>query len=157
MNKHKHRDVIVAWADGAKVEYRCKLNPVWSPIDEPSFVSNVEYRIKPEPPAKVYPVTGMRYDQLSEAWGREFGNRPALYSVANAALRHAIDNNQLVEPLAPGAVILTVGDKQYRVNNARNAARDMAIAKAVSDAVHASYVPCTFDYDLPAIIATVKE
>lgn len=46
--KHKHAELIKAWADGAEIEYEydgewiiCLSNPAWQ--------TNVEYRIKPEP------------------------------------------------------------------------------------------------------------
>jgi len=47
--KHKHYDLIVAWANGKKIEARLKggewhelSTPAWNGID-------TEYRIKPEP------------------------------------------------------------------------------------------------------------
>ena len=48
---HKHRDVIVAWANGEKTEY---LNPntrEWEILDPeatPAFHEDYEYRIKPK-------------------------------------------------------------------------------------------------------------
>jgi hypothetical protein len=48
---HKHAELIKAWADGAKIEYRDRQNP-WNSLpaqgdwdEHPDF----EYRIKPEP------------------------------------------------------------------------------------------------------------
>ena len=45
--KHKHADLIHAWADGAEIEYKNALN-VWMEVDSPDWSSWVEYRIKPE-------------------------------------------------------------------------------------------------------------
>jgi len=49
--KHKHADVIHAYADGAEIQYRnlqCST-PNWTDITEPSFCEDVEYRVKPKP------------------------------------------------------------------------------------------------------------
>jgi hypothetical protein len=56
MAKHKHYDVIVAWAEGKEIQYR--PFPTWEWINvnnfEPSWFLSYEYRIKPEPkPDKV--------------------------------------------------------------------------------------------------------
>lgn len=50
MNKpHKHKDVIIAWANGAEIECR---NPAfskeWEPVEFPTWSTNVEYRVKPK-------------------------------------------------------------------------------------------------------------
>lgn len=45
---HKHRDVIIAWANGEEIEYRRDPSHQWSLIDDPSWVSDYEYRIKPK-------------------------------------------------------------------------------------------------------------
>ncbi len=55
--RHKHADVIIAWAEGAKVECRAGPDRPWTPITNTSSWCNyedVEYRIKP--PAKKYRV-----------------------------------------------------------------------------------------------------
>ena len=44
---HKHRDVIVAWANGEEIEYR--RNPEeWSDAKDPTWLTGFEYRIKPK-------------------------------------------------------------------------------------------------------------
>ena len=49
---HKHRDVIISWANGEEVEYRSvhtKGEWISIPIgDTPQFNSNTDYRIKPK-------------------------------------------------------------------------------------------------------------
>jgi len=44
---HKHRDIIIAWANGADIQYKpCKQ---WVDVDwSPSWDDLTEYRIKPE-------------------------------------------------------------------------------------------------------------
>jgi hypothetical protein len=46
--KHKHYDLIVAWADGANIE--CKdYDGQWYVSNSPMWHNSTEYRIKPEP------------------------------------------------------------------------------------------------------------
>jgi hypothetical protein len=46
--KHKHYDLIVAWANGAKIE--CKdYDRRWYAINNPMWHDHTEYRIKPTP------------------------------------------------------------------------------------------------------------
>ena len=48
--KHKHADLIHAWADGAKIQWRDpKDDERWSDIRIPNWLEDCEYRIKPEP------------------------------------------------------------------------------------------------------------
>ena len=50
-NRHKHADLIHAWAEGAEIEMRSESTyPRWIPVTMPSpqFADDREYRIKPE-------------------------------------------------------------------------------------------------------------
>jgi hypothetical protein len=48
--KHKHSEVIKAWADGAEIEeYRPNLNQWIEPEPYPIWDARFSYRIKPEP------------------------------------------------------------------------------------------------------------
>ena len=47
--KHKHAELIHAWADGAKIETRPYSDAGWFPVEEPHWHLTREYRIKPEP------------------------------------------------------------------------------------------------------------
>lgn len=55
MPKHKHAELIKAWADGAEIQ-RCLVNSSYAVEDdwlddkEPVWYVNREYRIKPKPP-----------------------------------------------------------------------------------------------------------
>lgn len=49
MTPHKHRDVIIAWANGARIEYRNFDSNVWQEISNPNWMAYIEYRIKQEP------------------------------------------------------------------------------------------------------------
>ena len=46
MARHKHADVIHAWADGADIQY-LRLDGVWDDISFPPLNESNEYRIKP--------------------------------------------------------------------------------------------------------------
>ena len=46
---HKHRDVIIAWANGEKVQYFDQIGDRgWVDIDEPVWSEKAQYRIKPK-------------------------------------------------------------------------------------------------------------
>lgn len=51
MNKrHKHADVIIAWANGAEIECRASPDRPWTPMTNTSSwygYDDVEYRVKP--------------------------------------------------------------------------------------------------------------
>ncbi len=45
---HVHAEVIKAWADGLPVEWRSSPEQEWCSIENPGFVKDYEYRIKPK-------------------------------------------------------------------------------------------------------------
>ena len=45
--KHKHADLIHAWADGAEIQ-RKRNHEDWDDVPYPNWDENTEYRIKPE-------------------------------------------------------------------------------------------------------------
>ena len=47
--KHKHAELIKAWADGAQIEYLFTDTNEWCPALTPRWAKSVQYRIKPEP------------------------------------------------------------------------------------------------------------
>ena len=60
--RHKHADVIIAWANGAEIEHRAGPDRPWLPMTNTSSwygYDDVEYRIKP--PAKKYRVALFRH------------------------------------------------------------------------------------------------
>ena len=61
--RHKHADLIHAWADGAQIEYKNALN-IWMEVDRPDWSSWVEYRIKPELKSDY-----VRYLEMPMFWG----------------------------------------------------------------------------------------
>ena len=49
MARHKHADAIIAWANGAEIEYFDGPCYEWLVDSRPSWHTNIEFRIKPEP------------------------------------------------------------------------------------------------------------
>ena len=47
--KHKHAELIKAWADGAVIQHKCDLGWIDVAQNNPHWLPNTEYRIKPEP------------------------------------------------------------------------------------------------------------
>jgi hypothetical protein len=48
-NRHKHADIIHAWAEGTTIQVYSKQYG-WLDIgDQPTFINDNQYRIKPEP------------------------------------------------------------------------------------------------------------
>ena len=52
---HKHKDAIIAWANGEEIEFRDpESSTQWTPIKVPSWFPYAEYRVKPEPKESVH-------------------------------------------------------------------------------------------------------
>lgn len=54
---HKHHDLIIAWAKGAKIEYFDQVVCEWFGIKDPRWLPAKKYRIKPEPKPDVVAYT----------------------------------------------------------------------------------------------------
>ena len=46
-NKHKHADVIKAWADGAEIQYYAEDADRWVDTSMPKWLTFAQYRVKP--------------------------------------------------------------------------------------------------------------
>jgi hypothetical protein len=99
---HKHAELIKAWADGEKIQYRKPNEQAWKDSDTPAWVEDYEYRVKPCLVEPVYPVTQMNMGNMCSAYfngGNVITPADELLAfkrIANAALRHAIDAGQVV-------------------------------------------------------------
>lgn len=47
MTRHKHFEVIKAWAEGAEIQYRRYKEEQWLDAAHPCFNAEFEYRVKP--------------------------------------------------------------------------------------------------------------
>ena len=57
--RHKHADVIIAWANGAEIECRGQPSRGWITATNPNWNAEYEYRVKQ--PAKKYRVGLFKY------------------------------------------------------------------------------------------------
>lgn len=78
--KHKHCDLIVAWANGAKIEARVPGNPNWHDSSNPQWVAAVEYRVKPKPDLTPQAIGVAKYDG-EVTWE---GNHPPMGTILYA-------------------------------------------------------------------------
>jgi len=86
MPKHKHADLIIAWANGATIEFLNGDN--WKYTEEPIWYVGAKYRIKPE---RVWPVTSLSEEECEAA---RFSENGLLVDVANAAIQRYIEDNE---------------------------------------------------------------
>lgn len=158
----KHRATAHAYVDGATIQARqgCQKDESdWVDLPGyPTWAEDMEYRVKPE---REYPTTYVNtiefvelYERTLNAGGAAGGRHRAAAAVANAAIRHAIDDQQVVPMAEVQEVARQLADK-----------RVLAVAEAVCDALYAKVMNCDAGHegtvvrlaDLPAIIATVKD
>lgn len=60
---HKHKDVIIAWANGEQIEFRNPLiSNEWQGVAHPSWGLHSEYRIKPQPVIRTFQVALFKSD-----------------------------------------------------------------------------------------------
>jgi hypothetical protein len=84
---------------GDEIELKCMAKPdEWKRVKaEPTWAGTWTDECARWPaPAKQYPVTGMAGDVLWGIYNSEGCIHPGMFAVANAALRHAIDNGQVI-------------------------------------------------------------
>jgi hypothetical protein len=60
--RHKHADLIHAWAEGAEIEIYDLCIDQWNECSYPSFVNKCKYRIKPTPNPDVVWYANPRID-----------------------------------------------------------------------------------------------
>jgi hypothetical protein len=123
MASKKHAELIRAWLDGAVIELNVKAKgekPTWAVDGYPTWDEHYEYRVQP-----LYPETAMSDKELFRAAGA--GDDVLKFrAIANEAIRHAIDNGQVIVPLNDEHIASIVAEQR--------AARDIAIAEAVRSA-----------------------
>jgi hypothetical protein len=57
--KHKHAELIKAWADGAQIQGKSEYVE-WHDLRHPSWNKSWQYRIKPEPTPDLYKYVDVR-------------------------------------------------------------------------------------------------
>jgi hypothetical protein len=58
--KHKHADLIHAWADGAQIQSRNDIGEHWQDNRLPVWANDTMYRIKPTPKPDMYKYVDVR-------------------------------------------------------------------------------------------------
>ena len=66
MKPHKHKDLIIAWANGVEIQYK-NYHGDWRDATWPDWSEKTEYRVKPEPKPDF-----VRYIQADNFSGRYF-------------------------------------------------------------------------------------
>jgi hypothetical protein len=67
--KHKHAELIHAWADGAEIQIYSKELDNWINLDKPTWDFDGEYRIKPEEKKPVVRwLWATKHMKSPEAW-----------------------------------------------------------------------------------------
>lgn len=64
--KHKHCELIKAWADGAEIQWKSRVDGQWRLFEGhiDAWIDDYEYRIKPEPKPDV-----VVYTRLAKGYG----------------------------------------------------------------------------------------
>lgn len=81
---HKHAEVIKAWADGAQIQYRFSPNHPWEDIDDPIWIPDDEYRVKPANVVRYLSVMQMPAKSVAVGWG--VASKDCAGNQTNAAL-----------------------------------------------------------------------
>ncbi len=81
---HKHRDLIIAWANGARIQMRViGAYPEWHDTANPAWNTEREYRIKPE----------VKFDKIRYTWVEPHMTWPGEPAGANIRLTFDHDDN----------------------------------------------------------------
>jgi hypothetical protein len=90
MPKHKHADLIIAWANGAKIQVFSLGG--WSDALTPAWDSGMKYRIKPE---KEYPKSTLTDEELDRMWVAGLTKMSALRQIADTAIERYLQDQEL--------------------------------------------------------------
>jgi hypothetical protein len=94
----KHAEIIKAWADGSQIQYYDGICDMWIDLDDPEWLENQSYRVKPEVVKPEWPKTAMTDCQLYDAYENNYGYYERLSAVANRAIAHALETSLVVLP-----------------------------------------------------------
>lgn len=94
---HIHKDLIIAWANGAVIQRKDDIDGAWKDCAVPVWNPDNEYRIKPEPE---YPKTSLDGNYLFMTYQDTDDTADnALVRVANAVIKQAIlDGDVIINP-----------------------------------------------------------
>lgn len=63
---HRHKDLIIAWADGEAIEFLDPYSRKWTECSNPAWLKHIQYRVKPREfvVGEWYPVVNVDGDEL---------------------------------------------------------------------------------------------
>lgn len=163
MNKpHKHAAEVHAWADGKEIQQRAPISiaqyqpnlRAWVPFDG-FWHDHYEYRVKPDASVIETKMTDADFEAIYDSLQVETW-LARVRAVANAAIARAIADGQVVTMEEHLVSLSARFDEFVAMQQDGRAARDMAVAKAMQDAIFNCSAPCRTDEHLAAIIAKVK-
>ena len=86
--RHIHADLIIAWANGAQIQFRYSTSDEWADSKNPSWSTHIQYRIKPEPKPDI-----VMYFEVRKPYGEilpnPFHNIKATYDGETGGLKSA--------------------------------------------------------------------
>lgn len=150
---HKHAEVLKAWAEGEDIYMRGPGDQKWERVvnvgdSMPTWEYGLEYCVKPEPAAPVYPETLATnreiYDAVPPAGGTPFScivdpkGWRNIRDLMNYAIRRAIDDGQVVPAAKTTHVMLFFG---HTIQQWRQRAIDAETKLAGADVVDAEFDP----------------
>lgn len=91
MQRHKHADLIIAWANGAKIEFEAMPGRWLACPTTPEWRIDAVYRIKPEPKPDIVCYTHMttKYTLALAEDKFEFANMKLTFDGENMKLKSA--------------------------------------------------------------------
>lgn len=93
MAKHKHYDCIIAWANGAEIEYFNSYGKWVSAVGNPLWGSDTQYRVKPKTVMVELPLNVVKYAAALESGLCSIGSSTPEYQVA-VACRKALEEKK---------------------------------------------------------------
>ena len=63
---HKHRELIIAWANGEEIEFWWDIHQVWAPTQSPAWFESYTYRIKTTEPTELE-LLEQKHKELGDA------------------------------------------------------------------------------------------
>jgi len=86
--RHKHADLIHAWADGAQIQCKSHENDKWEDVRNPAWGECFLYRVKPEPKPDIVMYFEVRRPH-GDILPNPFHNIKATYDGETGALKSA--------------------------------------------------------------------
>ena len=104
---HVHKDLIIAWANAAEIEFYNEFVSRWVAVEHPTWRADTKYRIKPKPEPVTYRI-GQRFVTL----GYPCQWILAQVDARNICLIRLDDGNRLNGPVEVGSP-LKINEEEF--------------------------------------------